>query len=187
MIPAPPIDPWSQTHVPKGSRRRIRLDAGEHVADPDMSPTGTPPVIIGWREWIELPDWGVRLRAKIDTGARSSSIDVAELVLLPDDRVQFAIRMSRRKESVIHVETLIASRARVRSSNGQTQDRIMVKTTLRLGGVEKPILISLACRKKMLHRMLLGREAMRDHFLIAAGADYLALGPRTASAKSRHK
>ena len=51
--------------------------------------------VIGWREWVQLPDWGLRMRAKADTGARSSAIDCAEVVEVPGDRVRFTVRLNR--------------------------------------------------------------------------------------------
>jgi len=129
--------------------------------------------VIGWREWVELPDWGLRVKAKIDTGARSSSIDVTRIKHLPSGRVRFEVRPLRKAGKTRAVEADILKSTRVKSSNGQVQERIVVRTTLRLAGVEKAIHVTLTCRRKMLHRMLLGREALGGDFLIDAGADHL--------------
>lgn len=134
----------------------------------------TPPVRIGWREWVELPEWDLSLKAKIDTGAKSSSLDVAHIEHLPGDRVRFDIHRYRKKEKVVTVEADIHRQIRVRSSNGHMQERIVVRTPLLLAGVRKDILVTLTGRRKMLHRMLLGREALRDDFLIEAGTDHIA-------------
>jgi hypothetical protein len=75
---------------------------------------------------------------------------------------------------VTPVEADLVKTLKVRSSNGVTQDRYVVRTTMRLCGVEKSILITLASRRRMIHRMLLGREALSDDFLIDAGADHIA-------------
>lgn len=132
-----------------------------------------PPQIIGWREWVELPEWGLRLRGKVDTGAKSSSIDVTDVVVLPGDRVQFRVRLSKTKNSNRVLSANIHRVSRVKSSNGEVQERIVVKTTLVMAAVQKEILINLSCRKRMIHRLLLGREALKDDFLIAAGVDHL--------------
>lgn len=132
------------------------------------------PQIIGWREWVEFPDWKLRMRAKVDTGARSSAIDCGEIVELPGERVRFTVRLDRREKKLVTLEEPIKLRKRVRSSTGQGGDRIFVETTLRLAGVEKRIDISLVCRKPMIHRFLLGREGLGGEFLINSSVDHWA-------------
>lgn len=130
------------------------------------------PVTIGWRETVTLPEWGVTLKAKADTGARSSAIDCSELEELPGDRVRFTLRLSRKKENYKVLEAPIAARKRVRSSTGHGQERLFVETTLVMQGREKRILVSLVCRKSMIHRMLLGREALAGDFLVDCAASH---------------
>lgn len=130
--------------------------------------------LIGWREWVELPEWGLRLKAKIDTGAKSSSLDVEDIQVLSESCIAFNVHQLRKSDKVVPVKAELIKSSAVRSSNGITQKRHVVRTTLRLCGVEKPILITLTSRRRMIHRMLLGREALADDFLIDAGADHLA-------------
>lgn len=130
--------------------------------------------VIGWREWVDLPDWGLRIRAKADTGARSSAIDCAEITELAGDRVRFVVRLKRKQTKLITLEEPVALRKHVRSSSGQGHDRIFVETTLELAGRSKRILVSLVCRKRMIHRMLLGREALGGDFLIDSSVDHWA-------------
>lgn len=129
-------------------------------------------IIIGWREWVNLPDWGLHIRAKADTGAKSSAIDCAEITELPGGRVQFKVRLSRKSDQLITLEEKIVSRKRVRSTNGKAQERFFVETTLQLGGVEQRIQVSLVCRKNMIHRMLLGRETLGGAFLVDSSVDH---------------
>lgn len=131
-------------------------------------------MIIGWREWVEFPDWELRLKAKADTGAKSSAIDCAEISELPGNRVRFTVRLDRKDKKLITLEETIALRKRVRSSTGHHTDRIFVETTLRLAGIEKKIIVSLVSRKRMIHRLLLGREALGDDFLVNSSVDHWA-------------
>ena len=126
------------------------------------------PVLIGWTENVDLPEWDVRkLRAKVDTGARSSALHVENIVELPRNRVRFDIVLHRKKRNRrYHVTSRIERRSRVRSSNGSTETRYFVRTLLRLGPVEKMIEVSLVDRGAMIHRMLLGRSALSGPFLI---------------------
>ena len=139
--------------------------------------------IIGWREWVEFPEWSLRMRAKADTGARSSAIDCAEIIELPGNRVRFTVRLDRKQKKLVTLEETIKSRKRVRSSTGHGHDRIFVETTLRLGEVEKQIVVSLVCRKTMIHRLLLGREALGGDFLVNSSVDHWAT-PRKRAKKT---
>ncbi len=129
-------------------------------------------VVIGWREWITIPAWDIRLKAKIDTGAKSSSLDVISVKRV-DDNIHYTVRLSRKKNHTLDVVSPLHRVTTVKSSNGQKQDRYFVMLPIVLGTIHKEIEVSLACRKNMLHRMLLGRGALQDHFLIDAGVDHL--------------
>lgn len=132
------------------------------------------PTVIGWREWVDLPDWNLRIRAKADTGAKSSAIDCAEILRLPNDRVRFTLRLDRKGKRALTLEEPIAVIKTVRSSTGQAHERYFVETTLKLAGREKRILVSLVCRKRMIHRMLLGRTALGPEFHVDSSVDHWA-------------
>jgi len=141
--------------------------------------------IIGWREHAALPDWGVeRIRAKIDTGARTSAVHVANVEELPGGRVRFEVVLDRRKPATtVPVEAAIVRRTRVRSSTGHSQERFVVATTLLLAQVRKEVEVSLVCRRRMLCRMLIGRTALGSDFLIDASVDHLAPVPDAARSR----
>lgn len=129
------------------------------------------PVLIGWNEHVDLPDWGVRgLRAKVDTGARTSALHVEDIRELPRNRVRFDVILDRRKSHRrVHVETHVLRRGRVRSSSGHYTQRLFVATRLVLGPVEREIEVSLVDRGPMIFRMLLGRSALAGAFWIDVG------------------
>ncbi|MFT5042352.1 MAG: hypothetical protein ACI8TX_003337 [Hyphomicrobiaceae bacterium] len=144
------------------------------------------PVVIGWTEFIDLPEWGVsRLRAKVDTGARSSAIHVENLEELPRNRVRFDVIVHREKrDRHFHVTARITRKSRVRSSNGKTEARYFVTTTLRLGPVEREVEISLVDRGRMIHRMLLGRTALSGPFLVDVDRSMLLSKPKRAKKRT---
>lgn len=132
-------------------------------------------VTIGWRERVNLPDWGVfGLAAKIDTGARTSAIHVENIEVTGESSIKFDVILSRKQ---LHRRVTVATdwvrRARIRSSSGEVQERFVVTTRLVMGGIEKQIELSLVSRQKMLCRMLLGRSALGDDFAINAAEKYL--------------
>ncbi len=159
---------------PKGGGRAPAIERAraEALARGDM-------LIVGWREYVALPDWGIqRILAKSDTGAASSALDVGHLEVLPGDRVAFDVVTSRRREdAVVHVVADIVRRTRVRSSLGHPHDRIFVATTMVLGGIAKTIELGLVDRARMRCRMLLGRRTLKPEFLVDSGHAYL-LGRR---------
>lgn len=131
-------------------------------------------VLIGFAERVDLPDWGiVRIRAKVDTGARTSALHVDGIERLPGGKVRFDVVMNRKTGRTRHVVTDVVRVGQVRSSSGATETRYFVATRLRVGGVIKQIEISLARRHTMQFRMLLGRSALGHDFLIDAGRRYV--------------
>ena len=126
------------------------------------------------------------MRVKVDTGARTSALHVEELRDLPDGFVAFDVVLGRgRKKRTAHLRARVRRRARVRSSTGHVTERVFVATLLRLGPIEKEIEISLIDREHMIHRMLLGRNALTGSLLIDAGRRFLLGRPGRRRAKLR--
>lgn len=123
-------------------------------------------VWIGYAEYVSLPAWGVRrLRVKVDTGARTSALHVEDLRTIGDHSVRFRV-LGHKGDPDVLVKAPVLRRSRIRSSNGQEEERFIVVTTLRLGPVEKSIELSLTRRGEMRYPMLLGRSALAGDFLI---------------------
>ncbi len=133
-----------------------------------MTEPSDAPIVIGWTEFVDLPEWDIkRLRAKVDTGARTSSLHVENIEELPRGFVRFDVVLHRKiRDRRIHVKAKISRRGRVRSSTGHQSQRLFVETVLRLGPIQKRIEISLVDREKMIHRMLLGRAALTGSILV---------------------
>lgn len=117
-------------------------------------------ILIGVAERVDLPDWGVvGLKAKIDTGARSSAVHVDAVEVIDRNHIRFSIpRPSGRMK---WVTARFSRRAKVRSSSGEEQTRYFVTTELRLGTLVHDVEISLTSRDAMRYPMLLGRTAMK--------------------------
>jgi hypothetical protein len=122
-----------------------------------------PYITVGWSELVALPDWGVHsLRAKIDTGARSTALHVDDL----DIRNGLAIfRIHHGQE----IRSPVVRIAHVRSSNGQADERIFVKTSLRLGSYQRQVELSLVDRGDMRFPMLVVRTALAGRYLVDPG------------------
>lgn len=134
-------------------------------------------MLLGWREWVQLPGLGVRrIKAKLDTGARTSALhafDLREFVRDGQDMVRFQIHPIQRSSSpVVHAEALVVDRRTVRNSGGQQEERPVIKTALRVAGSEWPIELTLTNRDEMGFRMLLGRQALRGRALVDSGRSF---------------
>jgi len=140
-------------------------------------------LVIGWREWVELPDLGIRkVKAKIDTGARSSSLHAFDVKTVERDGKQFAQfkvhPLQRNTKKTVTCEAEILEFRMVKSSTGHAQKRPVIVTTVEVLGEEWPIELTLANRDEMGFRMLLGREAVRGRFLVDAGISFYSGQPK---------
>lgn len=121
--------------------------------------------VVGWREWICLPDLGVaHIKAKIDTGARTSALHTFSLETGRDRGVHcahFGIHpFQRDTETVVWCTAPIVDERNVRDSGGHREWRHVIETPVELGGRRWPVEITLTVRDTMLFRMLVGRTAM---------------------------
>ncbi len=136
--------------------------------------------VLGWSEYVALPEWGISgLRAKTDTGARTSALHVDAIEEVNRGRdVRFEVVLHRRKQHRrVRVVAPISRRGRVRSSNGHYTTRIFVTTVLRIGPIEREVEISLVDREKMIYRMLLGRSALHGVLIDVGHKDLLGVRP----------
>ena len=136
----------------------------------------------GWREWVRLPALGVGpVKAKLDTGARTSALhafDLAEFDRDGEAWVRFSVHpWQRSDQDAVAVECPVHDRRVVRSSTGHAQERIVVLTAIELLGTTVTTEITLTRRDEMGFRMLVGREALRQGFLVDAGRSYLGGRP----------
>lgn len=135
--------------------------------------------VVGWREWVALPELGVdRIKAKIDTGARTSALHAFALELFERDGREWARfevhPVQRDTRTVVRVEAPIVDRRWITSSSGHRQLRPIIETPVELDGARWPIEIALTRRDVMGFRMLLGRQALRGHTLVDPGRSFLA-------------
>lgn len=152
------------------------------------SPTASPLPVIGWREWIGMPELGiVAIKAKIDTGARSSSLhafDVETYLRRGQTFVRFNVHpIQRDSDSIIATEAALLEYRHIRSSSGHQQLRPVILTSIELLGRKWEVELTLAGRDEMGFRMLLGRQALRDQFLVDPGRSFLGGRPRRKRAR----
>lgn len=135
-------------------------------------------MVIGWREWVTLPDLGIkRIKAKIDTGARTSALHAFDLKLYTEKgapMVWFAIHPLQRRDDVVkECEAEVIDQRWVSDSGGHREKRYVILTDIMMGDLKWPIEMTLTNRDNMKFRMLLGRTAMKDRLVVDPSASYL--------------
>lgn len=132
--------------------------------------------VVGWRELVHLPELGLHaVPAKIDTGARTSALHGTVLEEFERDGeryVRFAVDFARQHVRQVCEAVHVDVRG-ITSSNGETQRRYVIKTPLKIGGVEFRAEISLADRRDMRFPMLIGRSSLRRRFVVDSGYSWL--------------
>ena len=131
----------------------------------------TPPIVLGWCETLALPDLSIpAIEAKIDTGARSSSLHVdSQQCFERDGRewVRFALHLDDTAARLaVQAEAPVHDRRAVRDSGGHETERVFILTTLAIAGIRYPIEVNLAARRGLKFPMLLGRTALAERFLV---------------------
>lgn len=133
---------------------------------------------LGWREYIGLPGLGIgRVKAKVDTGARTSCIHAFSVEPFEKDGeswVRFGVHPNQ-KDTVTELwcEAQVIDCRPVTDSGGHTETRYVIRSTLVIGEHSFDAELTLSNRDNMRFRMLLGRTAMRNRFVVDSGASYL--------------
>ena len=135
--------------------------------------------MIGWREWLSLPELGVpAIKAKVDTGAKTSALHAFKLRTFSRGGrkyVRFWLHpMQRKKDIELVCEAPVYDKRTVKDSGGHREERYVIKTRISLAGETWPVEITLTSREDMSFRMLLGRTAIsKKNYLIDPGMSYL--------------
>jgi hypothetical protein len=148
------------------------------------------PPVIGWREWVQLPGLGIeRVKAKVDTGARTSCLHAINIHYISKHGkvlVRFDVHPQQRTtREVVRCEAPLIEERPVTDSGGKRTVRPVVEAQIELHGERFPVELTLISRDEMGFRMLLGRQALKGRYLVNPGRSYLAGRPKRRKKKKK--
>jgi hypothetical protein len=134
--------------------------------------------VIGWRQWVSLPELGIdKIKAKVDTGARTSALHAFALHPFKEnekDRIRFDIHpLQHNTDKIVTCEADVVDLRWVSDSGGHREERYVIHTPVVVGEESWPIEITLTERDTMLFRMLLGRSAIRHRFVVNPARSFI--------------
>jgi hypothetical protein len=140
-------------------------------------------LMIGWREWVCLPNLGIhKIKAKIDTGARTSALHAFSLNVFKEagkDKIQFDIHpLQHNINDMVTCIAEVVDKRLVTDSGGHEEERYVILTTLTLASQSSLIEITLTERENMLFRMLLGRSALHKRYVVNPARSFITTRTR---------
>jgi hypothetical protein len=145
-------------------------------------------IVLGWREWVSLPDLGIaRLRAKVDSGARSSALHVDEQWRFHEAGAPwmgFRLTPGKAGTDIVEARARIFDEREVSDSGGHRTRRVFIHTLLCVAGVERTIEINLVDRRGMRFPVLLGRTALAGMFTVDPSCSFVHPRPPRHLAQS---
>ncbi len=137
---------------------------------------------LGWKEQVVLPEWGVRMRAKLDTGARTSALHVEDVEeigerihrgrLAPLARLTLLVGRRDAPERRV-IEAPVVGHRRVRDTRARPELRPVIHTRIVCGPVDVEADVTLTSREGMNFRILLGRLTLAGHCVVDPAGGYL--------------
>lgn len=143
----------------------------------DKNLKASPP-IIGWREWLSLPQLKIKeIKAKIDTGAKTSALHAFDIKILKKGSkkfVSFKVHPTQRDmKKVVQAQAELVEERLVKNSGGKVSLRPVINSQVKLGPLVWEIELTLINRDQMGFRMLLGRDAVKNLLLVNPGRSFL--------------
>ena len=132
-------------------------------------------ITIGWLEWVELPDLKLRMRARIDSGAKTCSLHADNVEEFQREGVLWVkFKVQDAQNKTVELTRKVESTIRVSNAGGFSGKRYVVREKVKLGSVVREISVNLNDRGKMEYRFLVGRNFLIGHFIVDVARSHVA-------------
>ncbi|TGM26172.1 hypothetical protein EHQ82_04545 [Leptospira selangorensis] len=148
-----------------GSGQVVEKKPDQHIKPITIPPQYLKP-IVGRVEWVEFPNWKLKLRARIDTGALSSSINAVNIERVVENGETFILFDTFVNEKPVRLKSKFVKEAKVTSTSGVSEKRIMISEVIKLGKYKEETMFNLNDRENLNYPILIGRRFLRGKFLV---------------------
>ncbi|WP_243401203.1 RimK/LysX family protein [Leptospira harrisiae] len=157
-----------------GSKQIIEKKPDSHIKPIVIPPQYLKP-IVGRVEWVEFPNWKLKLRARIDTGAKSCSIHAVNIEKITENGEEFVVFETFVDEKPVKLKSRFVKEAKVSSTSGISEKRIMIREVMKMGKIKEDVIINLNDRTNLNYPILIGRNFLMGKFLVDVSLSH-ALG-----------
>ncbi|MCG6143373.1 RimK/LysX family protein [Leptospira bandrabouensis] len=157
-----------------GSKQIIEKKPDSHIKPIVIPPQYLKP-IIGRVEWVEFPNWKLKLRARVDTGAKSCSIHAVNIEKVTENGEVFVLFDTFVDEKPVRLKSKFVKEAKVTSTSGVSENRIIISEMMKMGKYKEEVIINLNDRTNLTYPILIGRNYLMGKFLVDVSLSH-ALG-----------
>lgn len=124
-------------------------------------------LLIGRIEWVDLPEIKVKQKARIDTGAKTTSLHAINIEEV-DQRGELFVKFQtlNAEGKIIELVRKVAATQKVSNTAGLVSRRYVIKEKIKIGPIEREVLINLNDRTNMDYKFLVGRNVLLGRFIV---------------------
>ncbi|MCW7469798.1 RimK/LysX family protein [Leptospira kanakyensis] len=157
-----------------GARQVVEKKPDSHIKPIVIPPQYLKP-IVGRVEWVEFPNWKLKLRARVDTGAKSCSIHAVNIERITENGEVFVFFDTFVDEKPVRLKSKFVKEAKVTSTSGVSETRIIISEVMKMGKYKEEVIINLNDRTNLTYPILIGRNFLMGKFLVDVSLSH-ALG-----------
>ena len=124
-------------------------------------------VVIGRVEWVELTNLKIKLRARIDTGAKTTSLHAVNIEEVQQGgELYVKFQTVNHEDKTIELVRKVDTTQKVSNTSGTISKRYVIKEKIKLGKIEREVLINLNDRSRMEYKFLVGRNLLLGRYIV---------------------